>query len=135
MRDQIPRARGMIDTIPALSIRQPWPYCILHLGKHAKDIENRGRRFNHRGPLLVHASQGLRSGELLDAIHWIAKNVGDVSRELPVSTSSYQRGGIVGVVDVVDCVEESVSPWFDGPYGLVLANPRPLPFVPYKGQL
>jgi len=37
----------------ALSIRQPWAYAILHLGK---DIENRPWRTNFRGPLLIHAS-------------------------------------------------------------------------------
>ena len=35
-----------------------------------------------------------------------------------------QRGGIVGVVDVIDCVTSHSSPWFAGAYGLVLANPR-----------
>lgn len=46
-----------------------------------------------------------------------------------------QRGGIVGVADVVDCVAASNSPWFVGRYGFVLANQRPLPFIPVKGAL
>jgi hypothetical protein len=45
------------------------------------------------------------------------------------------RGGIVGSADLVDCVTESDSPWFFGPYGFVLANVRPMPFLPYKGRL
>ncbi|TAG33252.1 MAG: hypothetical protein EAZ36_01015, partial [Verrucomicrobia bacterium] len=45
------------------------------------------------------------------------------------------RGGIVGVADIVDCVEAHPSPWFFGPFGFVLANARPLPFVPMHGKL
>lgn len=39
-------------------------------------------------------------------------------------------GGIIGMVDLD-------SPWFVGPYGFVLANPRPLPFfkVDYSVEL
>ena len=44
-------------------------------------------------------------------------------------------GGIVGAVTIVDCVTESDSPWFTGPYGWCLADPTPLPFIPYKGTL
>ena len=45
------------------------------------------------------------------------------------------RGGIVGAVDIVDCVTESDSDWFSGPYGYVLRDPKPLPFRPVRGQL
>ncbi|MBN1366606.1 MAG: hypothetical protein JW967_01595 [Dehalococcoidales bacterium] len=33
------------------------------------------------------------------------------------------RGGIIGEVDIVECVTESKSTWFTGKYGFVLANP------------
>jgi hypothetical protein len=36
------------------------------------------------------------------------------------------RGAIVGVVDVVDCVDKHKSKWFGGPVVFVLKNPRPL---------
>ena len=35
-------------------------------------------------------------------------------------------GTILGIVEIVDCVRRSASPWFVGDYGFVLANPRPL---------
>ena len=41
---------------------------------------------------------------------------------------------IVGLMDIVDCVTESDSPWFIGEYGWVLANPRPGIPQPQKGQ-
>jgi hypothetical protein len=46
-----------------------------------------------------------------------------------------ERGGIVGQVNVVDCVTESTSEWFSGPYGFVLEDAEPLPFQPCKGRL
>ncbi len=45
------------------------------------------------------------------------------------------RGGIVGTAEIVDCVEASNSPWFVGPFGLVLENVQPMPFIPVKGAL
>lgn len=48
---------------------------------------------------------------------------------------SLQRGGIIGVAEIVDCVEASDSPWFFGRYGFVLRNARPVDFIPVKGAL
>ena len=45
------------------------------------------------------------------------------------------RGGFVGRARVVDAVREHQSPWFFGPLGLVLADARPIAFVPFKGML
>ena len=38
-----------------LTVRQPWAYAIMHLGK---DVENRARNIvgKYRGPLLIHVS-------------------------------------------------------------------------------
>jgi ASCH domain len=116
----------------ALSIRQPWAWLILHAGK---DIENRnwqprnpGLRF--RGTCLIHA--GIALQPISDELRvWVKQSSGvDLPRsdELP-------RGGIVGQVDVIDVVRASSSPWFEGPCGLVLANPKPLPFAPSQGKL
>ena len=45
-------------------------------------------------------------------------------------------GCIVGTVDIIDCVQESDSPWFFGKYGFVLANPVALESpIPLKGAL
>ena len=45
------------------------------------------------------------------------------------------RGGIIGTAEIVDCIEQSDSPWFFGPYGLVLENVQPVDFIPVKGAL
>jgi hypothetical protein len=44
-------------------------------------------------------------------------------------------GGIVGVATIVDCVSNSGSEWFNGPYGFVLRDARSIPLVPCKGAL
>jgi hypothetical protein len=45
-------------------------------------------------------------------------------------------GGIVGVVDVVDCVKKSGSRWrFRDGWGWIIANPRRLPFRNCKGAV
>ena len=45
------------------------------------------------------------------------------------------RGVIIGVVEIVDCVTESKSPWFLGDYGFVLKNQRPVKPIPCSGAL
>ncbi|BDC78667.1 ASCH domain-containing protein [Pseudomonas aeruginosa] len=110
-----------------LSIRQPWAWLIVYGGK---DIENRSRRTNFRGRFLVHASQGMTRQEYNMAT-WIA---GPLGVTIP-PFDELQRGGIIGSVELVDCLEDSSSPWYMGEKGYLLRDPRPLPFTPYKGQL
>lgn len=45
-------------------------------------------------------------------------------------------GAVIGLVDLVDVVEDHDSEWFQGPYGFVMRNPRPLRKPVYcKGML
>ena len=108
--------RGWFEAHPliALSIRQPWAHHILHDGK---DIENRTWSTNYRGPILIHAGRAVSANDKPDV------------------TPSMPRGGIVGVAEIVDCVQDSDSEWFHGPYGLVLRNAFLLDFLPCKGAL
>jgi len=45
------------------------------------------------------------------------------------------RGGVVGMAEIVDCVTDYTSKWFTGPHGYVLRNRKPLPFVKWRGAL
>lgn len=112
--------------IPALSIRQPWAYAILHCGK---DIENRDWATSYRGRVWLHASKSAHKAERDD---W------ELLREqgfmLP-PFKAMERGGIVGLAEIVDCVQDSESQWFNGPYGFVLRNPIITPMHPCKGML
>ena len=102
-----------ISTLPALSIRQPWCHYILHDGK---DIENRTWPTRFRGQVLIHASKTPE-----DAAY--CRQIG-----APL-------GGIVGIMNIVDCVTESSSDWFCGPYGFVIEDARSLEFIPCRGAL
>lgn len=103
----------------ALSIRQPWCQLILFAGK---DIENRSWQTNFRGPVLIHASKTF-DGDAYDRREFLSEN------------PDTEFGGIVGMIDIVDCVSQSNSPWFHGPFGFVLKNPKAINFIPCKGQL
>ena len=114
----------------ALSIRQPWAWLILNAGK---DIENRDWPTRFRGRFLIHASKGMTHDEYdcADDPLW---HKGGPTIELP-SFQELERGGIVGEAELIDCVTQSDSPWFNGSFGFVLANVKPLPFRPFKGAL
>ena len=125
----------------ALSIRQPWASLILKAGK---DIENRCWPTKFRGRMLIHAAKGMTRAEHEDAIDFAVSAIQarpksgaklTTLRELGFSFDDLQRGGIVGSVEVVDCVSKSDSPWFMGEFGFVLRDPQPLPFTPWKGRL
>lgn len=123
----------MRDTV-ALSIRQPWAYLIV---AGIKPVENRIWKTEIRGRVLIHAAKATHTSErdFREAMEWIASNP-----RIPLTFSEPERdqllyGGIIGEVEIVDCVEHHESPWFTGPFGFVLKAPKVLPFTPCKGRL
>lgn len=126
-------AKNPAGKLPCLSIRQPWASLIV-LG--LKDIENRDWQTTRRGRVLVHAAKGMTRSEWEDAVRFAHFRC-NVSREAlnGFEFESLQRGGIVGSVEIVDCVRTSDSPWFVGKHGFVLRLPQQVPFIPYKGAL
>lgn len=117
----------------ALSIRQPWAWMIVYGGK---TIENRDWATTFRGRILVHASRGMTRDEWGDAWSFArGSGAAEAAVAADVTRLNIQRGGIIGSVEIVDCVERSDSRWFVGRYGFVLRNPQPFPFLPYRGQL
>lgn len=121
----------------ALSVRQPWAWAIIHGGK---TIENRTLGAIRTGnmdcrTICIHAATGMREKEYRWAV-WKLQSI-DVALPPPADLI---RGGIIGTVDVVDIVieetcPESHKPWFGGPYGLLLENPKPLEPIPAVGEL
>lgn len=113
----------------AISIKQPFAWLIVN---GIKDIENRTWKTDYRGPLLIHASKTWDQ-KGYDAIEGLLMTWGkDILPEK--ETSDY--GYLIGMVNMVDCVKESPSEWFFGPYGFVFESPeaweRPMP---YRGKL
>jgi hypothetical protein len=106
----------------ALSVKQPWAWAIVHAGKMT---ENRTWPTKYRGPLFIHA------GQREDPEGWATLEAMELELPLHVET-----GGIVGVVDLIDCVQDHPSVWaVPGHWHWVLANPRRLPFQSMPGRL
>ena len=115
-----------LQNLPALSIRQPYAWLVVH---GIKDIENRSRRTHYRGKVLIHAPLN-RDLLLGDSISGLSARAGI---GLPVTL---RTGGIVGVAEIIACERDHGSAWKDpSSWGWVLANARPLPFHPCKGAL
>ena len=118
----------MADPMKAISIRQPWAWLILNGGK---DIENRTWPTTVRGRVLIHAGKGMTRKEHDDGAEFYWK----LTHRLLPHFAMIDRGGVVGSVEIIDCVTTSESPWFFGPYGFKLARPQILPFQPLNGRL
>src|SRR5690348_7650857 len=100
-----------------ITIRQPWAHLIVN---RSKNIENRTWATSYRGPVLIHASLNINRA---------------ACRKHHLNPHSLQRGGVVGIAEVVDCVTKHRSRWFDGPYGFVLRKRRSIPFIKWTGAL
>lgn len=115
----------------AISIRQPWAWLIVN---GYKDIENRTWRTKYRGPVMIHAANGMTRAEYEAAVN----HATGINCLLPFDIPPFEkieRGGIVGIATITDCIDASPSPWFFGPKGFTLTDAKPLPFVPMKGKL
>jgi hypothetical protein len=83
----------------ALTVKQPWAWAIV---SGYKDVENRSRRTNHRGQLLIHAAKQLDPDGF--QLLWELGVYRRLPDELPL-------GALIGTVDIVDCVANADSPW------------------------
>jgi hypothetical protein len=110
--------------IRCLSIRQPWAWLI---AQGYKDVENRGWPTRYRGLVAIHAARQLHEDYATGCRFPMPATIA-----VP-SADAIERGGIVAVAELVDCVTESDSPWFCGPYGFVLREVRRVPFLPVRG--
>lgn len=111
----------------ALSIRQPWAWLVVN---GYKDIENRTWVTRFRGRVYVHAGQlAMPPGSFPAQEEYIRQAGIGIPDDLP-------RGAIVGEVALVDCVSFAASPWFCGPYGWIVADPRRYEIpIPCRGRL
>ena len=100
-----------------LSLQQPYAYLVTC---GTKNIENRSRPTRYRGPFLVHASLNVDR---------------EACEDYGFDPAMLDRGGVVGMAEIIDCVTDHTSKWFTGPYGYVLRNRKPLPFVKWRGAL
>ncbi len=120
------RWSNKLKALKAISVSQPWAWLIAN---GYKDLETRTRATEYRGPVLIHANQNMDSMKFTVRDTLIGKfGIKDLAEE-------YDTGGIIGVVDIVDCVKTSKSPWHKkGTWSYVFANPRVLPYLECKGS-
>ncbi len=120
----------------ALSIRQPWAWLIVN---GFKLVENRDRPTSYRGAI------DIPTGKKLDIDAHAALMCGEhpvTGQPLPgldypplVEGKPLDLGGIVGVAEIYDCIQQSDDEWFVGPFGYLMRKARPVPFKPCLGAL
>ena len=114
----------------AIAVRQPWAHVIV---QGWKDIENRSWPTRYRGPVCIHASK-FDKRIFAEDLEGYQETI-YLGIEVPTfDFDDLTFGAIIGVVDIVDCVTRSPSPWFFGDYGFVLANARSINPIPVKGM-
>lgn len=118
----------------ALSIRQPWAWCIvsnLIPAALRKDVENRDWQYpqKFRGRFAVHASGTFSK----DGYRWVQENFPEIDLPAP---DAFELGGIVGFSTLVDILEWADSRWFMGQrQALILKDSVPCEFIPMKAKL
>lgn len=112
----------------ALSIQQPWAWAILN----GKPLENRTWFTPYRGPFLIHTGKKFDH----EGYRWIKEHAYSLFalKEIPLKESFF-LGGFVGRSNIINCVSNHPSLFFFGPYGFVLKDSQPIPFIPYPGKL
>lgn len=118
---------------PALSIKQPWAWLILHANKN---IENRTWQTDFRGKFYIHSGQKFDMNGYEDILDY--RSIYLSPRLVVPEPEQFPRGGIVGIVEMVDCVEKAESIWAEhwpGTWNFVLESPKELEFIPCRGRL
>lgn len=92
-----------------------------------------------RGTILIHATRWASEAEYGKDLEFIERVVGENKATdivlHPEGNQFMVFGQIIGQADFVDCVDESPSPWFFGPYGFVLRNQRRVQPIVVRGHL
>lgn len=120
----------------AISLIQPWAWLILHGGK---DVENRAWRDDGIAwprRVLLHASNTRNEREYNEVVRAVKDEFGIAIPDM----GEMLFGGFVGSVTVTgvqhnDARDAVKSRWAaGGQFGYLLAAPRVVPFVPFKGS-
>ena len=118
-----------------MSVRAPWWWAILH----GKPVENRDWYTRKRGRVWLHASKWWNQSEVendLEDVEYMAEEDGIVFPPSQLGSMKALGGHLVGTVEIVDCVTDHPSAFFQGKFGFVLRNPIALEeAIPFKGAL
>jgi hypothetical protein len=96
-------------TINCLSVKNPWAYAIINLGK---DIENRMRATSYRGVLYIHSSR-ISDPNGISRVLQIGNSLGRIYNDLTIEEMMANNGYILGCVDLYDCRKAigTSNPW------------------------
>jgi ASCH domain len=111
-----------------LSVRQPWAWAIAWGGKN---IENRTWTCHYRGPIFIHAAKRID----VAGIEAVERIIGrPLNREQLTTGAIVAAAQLVGVTEGIG--EHEGSPWWEGPYGWILDDIKPIDVpIPAKGRL
>ena len=119
-----------------LSVRQPYASLLV---SGIKDVENRSRRTNYRGTVLIHAGVKVH-----DVVSFLKTRHEFTVEEIAMMTQMNEVdendlfGCIVGSVEIVDCVQNHPSEWAErGQWHWVCQNAKVFaqPVRNVKGRL
>ncbi len=118
----------------ALTIKQPWAQLVM---KGGKDIENREWPCHYRGHIAITASAKIDKAEVFSACDFMKSWIPKFSTRIFMDEAMrHPVGCALGTVEIYGCVTDSDRPWFQGRYGFLLRDPRPLATpIPIKGKL
>jgi len=142
--------------VKALSLTQPWAWLVVRpdvvdpvqrsavrAADEIKSVENRRWNTKHRGAFLIHAAKGMKVSDYDDAWEFARRVGGDaLAGKIPMP-KALERGGIIGatnlytVIHPLRPIEMPMRLTWHMPeqFGFVIADTRPLPFLPCKGAL
>ena len=117
--------------IPCVSVWQPFADLIFEVPEGLecgpKDIENRSRPYSYRGPLLIHAT---KKRPRVNDKHWswlldYLSKIRPMNWDEWIAGRAFEYGKVIGVVDLVDCVDGHSSPWAEKErHNWILQNSR-----------
>lgn len=119
-----------------LTVRQPYASLLVN---GIKDVENRSRRTNYRGTVLIHSAKKVH-----DVVSFLKTRHEFTVEEIAMMTQMNEVdendlfGCIVGSVEIVDCVQDSTSEWAErGQWHWVCRNAKVFaqPVRNVKGRL
>lgn len=128
------------DTIPALTLWQPWAWLI---AEGLKQYETRGWATKCRGPLAIHAA--LRKPKVEECSDEILVALRSIHPRTSAALLSLDRGAVVCIVDLVECIpverldqidisiDRAFGNFSTGRYAWKLANVRKFNPIPAKG--
>ena len=114
-----------MEKYKVLSVRQPFASLLV---SGMKDVENRSRRTNFCGTVLIHASATMHQ-RVDDIKGWEFAGLNEIGKiileEAEKVKSKNLFSCIIGCVDIVDCVQNHPSKWAEeGQWHWVCANAR-----------